>query len=70
MLMSDNPRWRVLPLRRRGQEIFPAPSGFYGPVDCDVGARLSQRLPQHLGICIIARQGLGQDWNTLREVLS
>ena len=40
-----------------------------GLVDCDDGARLSQSLPQHLGICIIARRGLWQDWNALHEVL-
>ena len=68
--MSDYPGRCVLRFKRRGRKNFSAPSGFYWSSRCDDGARLSQRLPQHLGISIIARRGLGQDWNALREVLS
>jgi len=58
-------------LKKTGPEEFSSPRpGSIGPVDCDDGARLSQCLPQHLGISIIARRGLGQDWNALHEVLS
>ena len=56
--------------KETGRENIPAPSGPIGLVDCDDGARLSQCLPQHFGISIIARRGLGQDWNALHEVLS
>jgi hypothetical protein len=51
-------------------EISQPRPGSISLVDCDDGARLSQCLRQHLGISIIARRGLWQGWNALREVLS
>jgi hypothetical protein len=51
-------------------EISQPRLGSISLVDCDDGARLSQCLRQHLGICIIARRGLWQGWNALPEVLS
>jgi hypothetical protein len=56
--------------KERGWENFQPRPGSIGLFDCDDGARLSQCLPQHLGISIIARRVLWQDWNALREVLS
>ena len=52
------------------KEISQPRPGFMTLVDCDDGARLSQCLRQHLGIFVIARRGLWQGWNALREVLS
>jgi hypothetical protein len=51
-------------------EISQPRPGSISLVDCDDGARLSQCLRQHLGICIIARRGLWQGWNALRGALS